>query len=495
MKELLGQSISQLRALIETGEVSAREIYEAHLAHLEASEPQIQAFNVLTRELGRRQADQIDRLRQAGAPLPAMAGVPVAIKDNICVPGYPTTCSSKILAGFKPRYTATAAKRLFDAGALCLGKTNMDEFAMGSSTENSAFQLTRNPWDQERVPGGSSGGSSAAVAAGFATVALGSDTGGSIRQPASFCGVVGMKPTYGYVSRFGLVAFASSLDQIGPIARSVKDAAICLEAIAGHDRRDSTALDTADMNFTERLETVSAEELVRGRRIGVIKELTGAGIDADVREPILAAAKVFEKLGAAVEEVSLPHARFSLPVYYIIATAEASANLARYDGVRYGLRSKDADDLISMYMNTRQEGFGNEVKRRIMLGTYALSSGYYDAYYKKAQQVRQLIKQDFEQIFSQVDVLISPTAPSVAFRLGEKTDDPLQMYLSDIATIPANLAGLPGISLPCGSGKDGLPVGLQLIGPALGDKLLLEIAQAYEQTTEFHEKASPLLQL
>ncbi|HEY9784982.1 MAG TPA: Asp-tRNA(Asn)/Glu-tRNA(Gln) amidotransferase subunit GatA [Candidatus Obscuribacterales bacterium] len=503
MTELVGLSISEVRKLLSAKSASAAEIVEAHLAHMRKTEPEVHAFNCLTEDLAFAQAKKIDEVVAQGGELPAMAGVVAALKDNICVSGYPTTCSSRILENFVPPFQATAASRLFESGAICLGKTNMDEFAMGSSTENSAFKRTRNPWNLGTVPGGSSGGSTAAVASHMTMVALGSDTGGSIRQPASFCGVVGIKPTYGMVSRFGLVAFASSLDQIGALARSVEDAAITLSAIAGHDAHDSTSIadpfNGQDPHFEKAFWRASPDRLVGGLRVGLIKELIGEGIAPDVRDATKAAARVFEELGAKIEEVSLPNVKYALPVYYIIATAEASANLARYDGVRYGLRSSGTDggdaaerSILPMYMATRREGFGPEVKRRIMLGTYALSSGYYDAYYKKAQQVRHLLKNDFDKVFASCDLVISPTSPTVAFQFDEKTGDPLTMYLSDIATIPANLAGLPGISIPCGFSKDGMPIGLQILGNALADGLVLKSAYAFEQATEFHKKRPPL---
>ena len=488
MEQLVGRSIKELRGLLKGREVSARQILDAHLLHIAAIEPQIDAFNSLTTDLARSQAGAIDKLVAQGGELPPLAGIPVAVKDNMCVENYPTTCSSKILQGFVPPYSATVAKKLFAAGALCLGKTNLDEFAMGSSTENSATKLTRNPWNTKTVPGGSSGGSAAAVASGEAVVALGSDTGGSIRQPASFCGIVGMKPTYGRVSRFGLVAFASSLDQIGALGRTVEDVAITLGVISGSDWRDSTSLSEPVPDFTAALKPD-----LKGMRIGVVKELVGEGIDQEVRNAVLAAASVLEKLGAVVDEVSMPNSKHALPVYYLIATAEASANLARYDGVKYGFRADGAEDILSLYCATRQQGFGPEVKRRIMLGTYALSSGYYDAYYKKAQQVRRLIKDDFDRAFSAFDIVLCPTSPTVAFEFGSKTDDPLQMYLSDIATIPANLAGIPGISVPCGNGSGGLPIGMQLSAAALGDAKLLHAAFAYEKATNFHLNGCPML--
>ncbi len=493
---LVGRSTSELRTLLKNKEVSSVEILRAHQEHIKQNEANVQAFLCLTPELAEQQAKVVDQMIARGDELPALAGIPVALKDNMCVPGYPTTCASNILKGFHSPYQSTAVTRLFAAGAVCLGKTNMDEFAMGSSTENSAFQLTYNPWDKRYVPGGSSGGSAAAVSAGFSVISLGSDTGGSIRQPSALCGVVGMKPTYGTVSRFGLVAFASSLDQIGPMARNVEDAAITLSVIAGHDKRDSTSLpdfSAGQINYAKGLKDSSAEELAGGLKIGIIKELNGEGIDLDIRKAVMATAEIFKKLGANVEEVSIPTAGHVLAVYYVIATAEASANLSRYDGVRYGFRDEEAEDTLSMYMATRAQGFGPEVKRRIMLGTYALSSGYYDAYYKKAQQVRRLMKDDFDRIFSTYDLVICPTSPSVAFKVGEKTSDPLTMYLTDIATIPANLAGLPGISMPAGFAAEGLPIGIQILGNTLSDAKVLRAAAAFEKSTEFHNKQTPML--
>lgn len=494
-KELVGKSASAIKKLLRARTVSCNEVLEAHIEHIEKHDGQIKAFLSTSFDAARQRAKELDaKLANDAekAEIGLLGGVPVAIKDNMCAIGTRTTCGSKILENFVSMYESEAVHKLQQQGALIVGKTNLDEFAMGSSTENSAYQRTRNPHNLDCVPGGSSGGSAAAVSAGFATVALGSDTGGSIRQPASFCGVVGMKPTYGTVSRFGLVAFASSLDQIGPFARTVEDAALTLLSISGHDPKDSTSLSAADIashnkrgypilseGLIESWQNESAEDLLKGTKIGVIKELCGEGIDSAVRQSVHSAIELLSKLGAEVEEVSLPHSKYALPVYYILATAEASANLARFDGVRYGHRHK-AQDIITMYNETRQEGFGAEVKRRIMLGTYALSSGYYDAYYKKAQQVRRLITSDFASVHEKFDAVLCPTAPTTAFKFDEKTGDPLQMYLSDIATIPANLAGLPGISLPCGISSN-LPVGLQLIGAAFGDALLLKIASAYEK--------------
>lgn len=513
-RSLVGRSVLELHRMLTKKEVSAVEITKAHLDHIRATDGDLAAFNCVTDELALKQAGEVDRILSSVKgveSLPALAGIPIALKDNICVQGYPTTCSSKILENFVPPYDATVAEKLAAHGAIIIGKTNCDEFAMGSSTENSAFKVTRNPWNLKRVPGGSSGGSAAAVSAGQSVVALGSDTGGSIRQPASFCGVVGMKPTYGTVSRFGLVAYASSLDQIGAFGRTVRDTATTLSVIAGHDHRDSTSYpDTnageylavlgrpgtdADADADEPSLPASKCGVSDGSplRIGIISELLGEGIADDVRTAIRAAADKFAALGAHIEETSMPMLKHALPVYYLVATAEASANLARYDGVRYGHRSTDAPDLLSMYFNTRREGFGAEVKRRIILGTYALSSGYYEAFYGKALQVRRLIKNEFDLEFKKFDILLCPTSPTVAFEVGSKVDDPLQMYLSDIATIPANLAGIPGISLPCGYGEGGLPIGLQLLGAPLSDAMLLKAAHAFEQSTDFHKKDPPAL--
>ncbi|HJW84347.1 MAG TPA: Asp-tRNA(Asn)/Glu-tRNA(Gln) amidotransferase subunit GatA, partial [Anaerolineae bacterium] len=413
---------------------------------------------------------------------------PLAIKDVLCVEGLPCTCGSRILEGFVPFYSATAVERLRTLGAVILGKTNTDEFAMGSSTENSAYYTTHNPWDLSRVPGGSSGGSAAAVACDMAPGALGTDTGGSVRQPASLCGVVGLKPSYGRVSRYGLVAFASSLDQIGPLAKNVRDAALLLGAIAGHDRRDSTSMPAPVPDFVAALEAASH---VQGVKVGVPKEYFIDGMQPDTESAVRAAIGVMQSLGAEIREVSLPHTDYGLPVYYLIAPAEASANLARYDGVRYGLR-RPGEEMWDTYRATRGAGFGAEVKRRIMLGTYALSTGYYDAYYLKAQKARTLIKADFDQAFAAVDVIACPVSPSTAFKIGEKVDDPLQMYLSDVFTLNANLAGICGISLPCGFDGQGLPIGLQLMGPAFGEEKILRVAHAYEQATEWHQRRPAL---
>jgi aspartyl-tRNA(Asn)/glutamyl-tRNA(Gln) amidotransferase subunit A len=451
------------------------EVVEEHLTAIAARDGEVHAFNVVTADQARQAALALDRRVAAGEDPGPLAGVPLALKDNLCTTGVPTTCSSRILEGWRPPYDATVVERLAAAGAVVVGKTNLDEFAMGSSTENSAFGPTRNPHDTSRVPGGSSGGSAAAVAAGFTPLALGSDTGGSIRQPAALCGVVGMKPTYGAVSRYGLVAFASSLDQIGPFARTVADAAALYEAIAGHDRRDSTSIPEAVAPVGPVL-----DQGVAGLRVGLVTELCEAeGIEPDVSARLREAAAALEHAGAKVDEVSVPAAVYGLSAYYLIAPAEASSNLARYDGVRFGLRV-DAPTTGEMYDRTRTEGFGAEVKRRIMLGTYALSAGYYDAFYGKAQRVRTLITRDFEAAYTGFDVLLSPTAPSTAFPLGAKTADPLTMYLNDVCTIPSNLAGHPAMSVPFGTGDDGLPVGVQVMAPSLGEPTMFRVAAAIE---------------
>ncbi len=464
-----------IAAAVRSGQRSARDVVDAHLATIEAGEHEVHAFNVVLADRARAAADEIDR-RVAAADDPGpLAGVPVALKDNLCTRGVPTTCSSKILEGWEPPYDATVVSRLAAAGAVVVGKTNLDEFAMGSSTENSAFGPTRNPRDLSRVPGGSSGGSTAAVAAGFAAVALGSDTGGSIRQPAALCGVVGVKPTYGLVSRYGLVAFASSLDQIGPLTHTVADAALMLEVIAGHDPMDSTSIPEAAPSLSDRL-----ADGVDGLRVGLVGELMGEGIAPDVAARVRQAAEVLEAAGARVGDATVPAVTYGLSAYYLIAPAEASSNLSRYDGVRYGLRV-DAATTSAMNEASRTAGFGAEVKRRIMLGTYALSAGYYDAYYGKAQKVRTLIIRDFAAAYESFDLLLSPTSPTTAFPLGEKTADPLTMYLNDICTIPSNLAGQPAVSVPFGTGADGLPVGVQVMAPALGEVPMLRAATVLEE--------------
>ncbi|VXD24857.1 aspartyl/glutamyl-tRNA(Asn/Gln) amidotransferase subunit A [Planktothrix serta PCC 8927] len=477
-------SIRKLHRQLIKKERSAVEITQEALDRIAQLEPKLKSFLCVTADRALEQARQVDAKIAAGEEIGLLAGIPIAIKDNMCTEGIRTTCGSKILENFIPPYESTVTQKLAAAGAVMVGKTNLDEFAMGSSTENSAYQVTANPWDLERVPGGSSGGSAAAVAAEEAVVSLGSDTGGSIRQPASFCGVLGLKPTYGLVSRYGLVAYASSLDQIGPFGRCVEDVAILLQAIAGHDPKDATSLNLPVPDYVSALRpSLRAKS---GIKIGVIKETFGEGLDPIVEQTVTKAISVLQELGAEIQIVSCPRFRYGLPTYYVIAPSEASANLARYDGVKYGFRHPDAENLIEMYQKTRAQGFGAEVKRRIMVGTYVLSAGYYDAYYLKAQKVRTLIKEDFDRAFSQVEVLVCPTAPSTAFKAGEKTADPLSMYLSDLMTIPVNLAGLPGISVPCGFDDQGLPIGMQLIGKPLGESRLLEVANAYEKATDWH---------
>ncbi len=488
MSDLAGLSIQEARALLARGAISAVALTEAVLDRILAVDDQVKAYLCLAPEWALEQAAEADRrLAERGAAAQVaqpLLGIPLAIKDVICVEGLPTTCGSRILENYLSPYSATAVEKLQAAGAILLGKTNTDEFAMGSSTENSAFFATHNPWDLARVPGGSSGGSAAAVAAGLALGALGSDTGGSVRQPAAFCGVVGLKPSYGRVSRRGLVAFASSLDQIGTLTRTVSDAALLLAAIAGPDPLDSTTVDSPVPDYAAALDGSLA-----GLRVGVPGEYFVEGIQPEVAAAVRQAVEVLAGLGAEVLEVSLPHTDYSLPAYYLIAPAEASANLARYDGLRYGSRPSggaEIDDLWEHYCQTRGQGFGPEVKRRIMLGTYALSAGYYDAYYLKASQVRTLIRRDFDQALSQCDVLVAPTTPATAFRLGEMVDDPLQMYLQDVFTLALSLAGLPGLSLPCGLDGAGLPIGLQLMGRAFDEATVLRVAHAYEQAAGWH---------
>lgn len=478
-----GMSAFELHEKLVNKEIGAVELTRTYMGQISGVESSVGAFMTVTEGRAWEQAKAVDDAISRGEAISPVAGIPLGLKDNLCTKGIRTTCSSKILENFIPPYDATVVARLDKEKAVFMGKLNMDEFAMGSSTENSAYHTTKNPWDLERVPGGSSGGSAASVAAGEVVWSLGSDTGGSIRQPASYCGIVGMKPSYGLVSRFGLVAFASSLDQIGPLTRNVKDNAILLQAIAGHDPMDSTS---ANLPVPDYVNALTDE--VKGLKVGIVTELIGEGTQPEVKEAILAAAKKLESLGAIVGEASLPRARYGIETYYIIAPAEASANLARFDGVRYGYRSPKGHDLTTMYMHTRDEGFGPEVKRRIMLGTYSLSSGYYDAYYKKAQQVRRLIAEDFNKAYEQFDILLSPTAPTTAFRFGEKSKDPLSMYLSDICTIPVNMAGTPAISIPCGFDGQGMPIGLQLMGKAFDESILYRAAYAYEQATDWHKK-------
>lgn len=468
-------AIEAKRAL-ETKQVSAKEILDAYYKRIEEVEPDIQALNSLTKDLAYATAKTVDEKIAKGEELPALAGVPLIIKDNICVKDTLTTASSKMLENFVSPYNATVANKLNENLIPILGKANLDEFAMGSSTENSAFKVTKNPLNLNKVPGGSSGGSAASVAGGEALLSLGSDTGGSIRLPGAFCGIIGMKPTYGRVSRYGLIAFASSLDQIGPFANCVEDTALLLEAISGYDPNDSTCINTPVPHYAKEL-----NQDIKGMKIGVIKELMGEGVQAEVKENVEKAIQKYKDLGAEIIEVSLPHVKYAIATYYIVATAEASSNLARYDGVRYTYRAKDCENLIEMFTKSRSEAFGDEVKRRIMLGTYVLSSGYYDAYYKKAQQVRALIKQDYDKAFEKVDVLLSPTCPTTAFDINSKVSDPLSMYLTDIATITANLAGVPALSMPYGVDNENMPVGVQLITNVLEEQKLLNFAYALEQ--------------
>jgi aspartyl-tRNA(Asn)/glutamyl-tRNA(Gln) amidotransferase subunit A len=477
-----------LAALICRKDASSREAVQDLFDRIERLQPKINAFLSIDRKAALAQADAVDARIAKGEAVGRLAGVPIAVKDNICTTDFPTTCASKMLQGFRPPYDAHVVECLRREEAVIIGKTNMDEFAMGSSTENSAFGPTHNPWDLDRIPGGSSGGSAAAIAADMAHLALGSDTGGSIRQPAALCGSVGLKPTYGRVSRYGLIAFASSLDQIGPITKDVRDAALLMEIIGNHDRRDSTSLPQPPEAYLEQ-----AEKPIGAPRIGVPKEYFIEGLDPEVEKCVQQALRTLEKLGATLVDVSLPHTEYAVPAYYIVAPAEASSNLARYDGVHYGYRSPRADDLISMFSRSRAEGFGPEVQRRILLGTYALSSGYYDAYYLKASRVRRLIKGDFDAAFRNADLLVSPTTPGPAFRLGERADDPLAMYLADVFTIATNMAGGPAISIPCGFTSHSLPVGLQIMADAGDEARLLRLARAYERETNWRKTARPPL--
>jgi aspartyl-tRNA(Asn)/glutamyl-tRNA(Gln) amidotransferase subunit A len=485
--ELTQLTIKDAARLLRLGSISSADLVTAHVERIERLDKHVKAYLRFTPEIWERQAREADRqIREGNAP--PLAGIPLAVKDVLCVRGVETTAGSQILRGFKPPYTATAVARLFDAGAVMLGVTNCDEFAMGSSTENSGYFPTHNPWDLDRVPGGSSGGSAAAVAAGEAIVALGTDTGGSIRQPAALCGVVGMKPTYGRVSRYGLIAFASSLDQIGPFARSVDDAAITLALMSGYDPLDATSSDRPGMEVLN-----NSAGSVKGMRLGVPREYYDvAGIEPGVKSAIDAALFILTRAGAEIVDVSLPHTDYGLAAYYIIAPAECSSNLARFDGVRFGLSEVDAPNITEEYLQVRRKGFGTEVRRRVMLGTYALSSGYYDAYYLKAQKVRTLIKRDFDEAFTKCDAIISATSPTVAFPIGSKTQDPLSMYLCDVLTLGGNLAGLPGISVPCGT-ADGLPVGLQVLGPQWGESVVLRVARAYEEASEMRAEVATVV--
>lgn len=509
MASLLELSASELSERLRRGECMASEVTRACLDRIAAEDAAVGAFLSVDPDWALAQAEAIDRRRRAGETLGPLAGIPVAVKDNLCVEGRVTSCASRMLASFRPPYHAAVVERLLRAGAVIVGKTNLDEFAMGGSTETSAFQLTRNPWDPARIPGGSSGGAAACVAAGMVPLSVGSDTGGSIRQPAALCGITGLKPTYGRVSRFGLVAFASSLDQIGPLARSAEDCALLLETLAGHDPRDSTSLDRPVPRYASQL-----EGSLKGLRIGWVPEHFTDGLDAEVADAVRAALREYQDLGAELVEVSLPHARFAVAAYYIIAPSEASSNLARYDGVHYGYRTHEkamlaeleeerralqaAGDtqaldeldsaLVRLYRRTRAEGFGPEVKRRIMLGTYALSAGYYDAYYLKALKVRRLIREDYDRAFAKADIIAGPVTPAPAFRLGEKLSDPLAMYLFDLYTVGVNLAGLPALSIPCGFSREGLPIGLHLQAPALEEGRLLRAAHALQQSTNWHRR-------
>ena len=481
---LFERSAKELQESLHNGELTIADLAKEAFARIEKLDDDVQAFLALNKEQALAQAEEMDQVPfEERGPL---FGLPIGVKDNIVTEGLETTCASKILEGFMPIYDATVVKKLREAGMVTVGKLNMDEFAMGSSNENSAFKTTKNPWNLANVPGGSSGASAAAVAAGEVPFSLGSDTGGSIRQPAAYCGVVGMKPTYGRVSRFGLVAFASSLDQIGPITRNVRDNALLLEAIAGVDENDSTSADVPVPNYASKL-----DGNIKGLKIAVPKEFLGEGVKDAARESVLAALEVLKGLGATVEEVSLPHSKYALAAYYILSSSEASSNLSRFDGIRYGFRAEGVKNLMELYKETRAQGFGDEVKRRIMLGTYSLSAGTYDAYYKKAQQARTLIKNDYDKIFEQYDVIVGPTAPTAAFKIGENVDDPMTMYANDILTIPINLAGVPAISIPCGFDGD-LPLGLQIIGKHFDEETIYRTAYAYEQATDFHKKTPQL---
>jgi aspartyl-tRNA(Asn)/glutamyl-tRNA(Gln) amidotransferase subunit A len=483
-----GLPISELLSLLHSGRLTAVDLTQACLDRIAAQDGRVGAFLSVDPQVSLEQARQIDQRRGRGEPLGLLAGLPVAIKDVICQKGTVTTCASRMLEKFVAPYDAHVIERLRKADAVLLGKTNMDEFAMGSSTENSAYKVTRNPWDLERTPGGSSGGSAAAVAAQMVPLSLGSDTGGSIRQPAGLCSVVGLKPTYGRVSRYGLIAYASSLDQIGPFAQDVRGAALLLEAIAGHDMRDSTSVPRDVPWYTETLETP-----LQGLRIGVAREHFAPGLDPEVERSVRESLKVYERLGATLHEISLPHQKYAVAVYYLVAPSEASSNLARYDGVHYGHRAAQFDSMVEMYSASRGEGFGAEVKRRIMLGTYALSAGYYDAYYLKALKVRRLIRNDFDAAFQKVDLIATPVNPTPAFKIGELVNDPLAMYLSDIYTISANLAGIPGISVPAGFSSGGLPLGLQLLAAPFEEERLLRAARMLERETEWHLRRAPLV--
>ena len=473
---------------MERGEVSCVDVVRDHLDAIDSRDDRVEAFLFVSRDAALKHAEDVDRRRRDGKPIGRLAGLPVAVKDVLCTSDAPTTCASRMLEKFRPPYDAHVVQQLRREDAILIGKVNMDEFAMGSSTENSAFRSTRNPWEFNRTPGGSSGGSAAAVAGGMVSVSIGSDTGGSIRQPASFCGVVGMKPTYGRVSRYGLVAFASSLDQIGPLANDVTGVALLLEVLAGHDVRDSTSIDRPVPPYRS-----TVDEPLAGLRIGIVPEHLSEGIDPEVEAAVRASMDVYRRAGADIREIEMPHSKYSIATYYLIASSEASSNLARYDGVHYGHRAAEFTNMIDMYATSRGEAFGDEVKRRIMLGTYALSAGYYEAFYLKALKVRRLIREDFNRAFESVDVILSPVTPAPAFRIGELIDDPLAMYLTDIYTIGANLAGIPGISVPAGISSGGLPIGVQLLGPPFEEDRLLRAARMFERETDWHKRRAPLL--
>ncbi len=486
MDNITNLTVHELVEKLKSNELTSEEITKAYIDRINDKEKDVGAFVTLTTDDAEKKASEIDNQRKENEETPQFAGIPIGIKDNLCTKGVKTTCSSKMLENFVSPYDATVVEKLNKEGIISLGKLNMDEFAMGSSTENSAIKITHNPWDLNRVPGGSSGGSAAAVAGDLVPWALGSDTGGSIREPAAFCGVVGLKPTYGLVSRYGLVAFASSLDQVGPITKDVKDNAMLLNIIAGHDEKDSTSYDIEKKDYTKNL-----EKDIKGIKIGVPKEFFGEGINETVKEQLNKAIETYKKLGAIVEETSLDVAQASLAAYYIIACAEASSNLGRFDGIRYGYRAKDYTTLKELYVNSRTEGFGDEVKRRIILGTYVLSSGYYDAYYKKAQKVRTYVKNEFDKAFQKYDVLLTPVSPNTAFKIGEKCNNPMEMYLADICTVSINIAGVPAISLPCGVDKEGMPVGMQLIGNRFEEEKILNVAYKFEQEIKFRENHKP----
>lgn len=481
------ESIENLQKMIKENQIKPSEIVKDIYQAIEETDPTIQSFLALDKENAIKKAEELDELQAKGEINGKLFGIPMGIKDNIITEGLETTCASKMLEGFVPIYESTVMKKLHHENGVLIGKVNLDEFAMGGSTETSYFKKTVNPFDHKAVPGGSSGGSAAAVAAGLVPFTLGTDTGGSIRQPAAYCGVVGLKPTYGRVSRYGLVAFASSLDQIGPITRNVKDNALVLEAIVGEDEMDSTSAPDGSTDFTSEI-----GQDIKGMKIGLPKEYIGEGVDLEVKEAVLKAAETFKSLGAIVEEVSLPRTSYGIPSYYVIASAEASSNLARFDGIRYGYHSKEAQTLEELYKLSRSEGFGQEVKRRILLGTYVLSSGYYDAYYKKAQKVRTLIKQDFESVFEDYDVILGPTTPTIAFDIGAEINDPLTMYANDLLTTPVNLAGLPGISIPCGLAENGRPIGLQIIGKPFDEKTVYRVAHQYETQFNLHDQYQKL---